>query len=149
MKDFVPHDNIGNGAYARVIKATRKSDDQMVAIKVVNKSHVMKHNKVKYVKSERDLLMKLEHSPWVTDLYSTFQTRLELYYVMELCPHGELHNQLDCYKAQQGKVPMTVAVQWGAELTAALADLFAAGVIHRDLKPENVLVSESGHLKLW
>ncbi len=148
MQDFIPEDTLGNGAYARVIKATRKADDQVVAIKVVNKSHVMKHKKVKYVKTERDILMRLDASPWVTNLYSTFQSRHELYYVMELCPYGELQVQLERYTAQKGGVPLAAAVQWGAELTAALADLFAAGVIHRDLKPENVLVSESFHLKL-
>lgn len=148
MQDFTEEDNLGNGAYARVIRATRKADGQAVAIKVVNKGHVMKHKKVKYVKTERDILMRLEASPWVTDLYSTFQSRHELYYVMELCPHGELQVQLERYATQKGGVPLAAAVHWGAELTAALADLFAAGVIHRDLKPENVLVSESRHLKL-
>ena len=77
--------------------------------------------------------MRMEASPWVTTLYSTFQSRHELYYVMELCPYGELQVQLERYVTQQGMVPLAVAVQWGAELTAALADLFAAGVIHRDL----------------
>lgn len=148
IKDFTVIDSLGNGAYARVIKATRKGDDQVVAIKVVNKGHVTKHKKVKYVKTERDILMRMEASPWVTTLYSTFQSKHELYYVMELCPYGELQVQLERYVTQKGAVPLTAAVQWGAELTAALADLFAAGVIHRDLKPENVLVSESRHLKL-
>lgn len=148
MQDFTAEDHLGNGAYARVIRATRKADGQAVAIKVVNKGHVMKHKKVKYVKTERDILMRLEASPWVTDLYSTFQSRHELYYVMELCPYGELQVQLERYATQKGGVPLAAAIQWGAELTAALADLFAAGVIHRDLKPENVLVSESRHLKL-
>ena len=148
IKDFVVEDNLGNGAYARVIRATRKVDGQVVAIKVVNKSHVMKHNKVKYVKTERDILQRMDASPWITSLYSTFQSKHELYYVMELCPHGELQTQLERYVAQKGGVPLAAAVQWGAELTAALADLFAAGVIHRDLKPENILISKSCHLKL-
>ena len=148
MGDFRPLDHLGDGAYARVIKAVRKKDEEVVAIKIVNKSHVTKHDKVKYVKTERDILKLLHHSPWVTCLHSTFQSRLELYYVMELCPNGELATQLDRYASQPEGLPLASAKCWGAELVSALADLFAEGVIHRDLKPENILLDADRHLKL-
>jgi 3-phosphoinositide dependent protein kinase-1 len=101
----------------------------------------------RYVKTERDILNRLAHSPAVTDLYSTFQSNLELYYVMELCPNGELYTQIERY-TKQGGVPYEYAKWWAAELVLAMGEIFAHGVIHRDIKPDNILLSYDNHIKL-
>eukprot|EP01052_Picozoa_sp_SAG31_P002958 SAG31_NODE_108_length_24741_cov_6.933041_10_plen_481_part_00 len=99
LRDFEYHEKIGTGAYAKVIRATHKSlpgtgsgamAPREVAIKVVDKAHVIKHNKVKYVKQERDILQRLVADErgrnHVVSLLATFQTDSELFYVMEARP---------------------------------------------------------------
>ena len=48
MRDFCKFKDLGVGAYAKVVQAERLSTGEAVAIKIVNKHHVMKNNKTKY-----------------------------------------------------------------------------------------------------
>lgn len=41
-------------------------------VKILEKRHIMKENKVQYVKRERDLMSSLDH-PFFVKLYFTFQ----------------------------------------------------------------------------
>ena len=129
----------------QVFRATKVADGphKSYAIKMLDKDHIKRHNKIKYVKSERDILTKLR-SEFIIRLYSTFQTKASLFYVMEYCAGGELQHQL----SKQGALPLHAARFWLAELTVALEHLAAHNIVHRDLKPENVLLSAEGHVKL-
>jgi len=80
--DFEFEHKIGKGAFADVVTAKRTKDGKLFAVKVLDKSHIIRNNKIKYVKIERDVLTLL-NSPYVVRLVSTFQDRDSLYYVME------------------------------------------------------------------
>eukprot|EP01112_Ceratiomyxa_fruticulosa_P007352 TRINITY_DN1903_c0_g1_i1.p1 TRINITY_DN1903_c0_g1~~TRINITY_DN1903_c0_g1_i1.p1 ORF type:complete len:401 (-),score=104.34 TRINITY_DN1903_c0_g1_i1:163-1221(-) len=141
--DFVMGENIGDGAYSEVVKCTEKSNGKIWAAKVMSKAHIVKMKKVDSVHSEKAIINKLHH-PNVVRLYATFQTKTHLFYILELCTHGEL---LDVIR-KQGKFPLEVATFYAAELTSAIEHLAGLGIIHRDIKPENTLLSEDNHLKL-
>ena len=151
MRDFTNVSDLGVGAYAKVVQAERVSDGEIVAIKIVNKDLVTKHEREKYVKTERDILVRLKPSPSVTNLHSTFQSDSEVHYVMEICPHGDLSTQIELHKkwhAADSGVPVATVQWWAAELVLALGEIFSHGVIHRDIKPDNILLSKEGHIKL-
>ena len=48
----------------------------------------------------------------------------------------------------RGPLPPERAVEIGAEVLRALADLHALGIVHRDVKPGNILLAKSGEVKL-
>ena len=50
---------IGEGAFGKVYLAEEKSSNKLVAIKALDKAHILKHNKIKSVYRERDILNKL------------------------------------------------------------------------------------------
>ena len=83
-KDFEWGDEIGEGSFSRVVRATHRESREVYAVKVVEKALVVKENKVKYVAIERDVLNRCRH-PNVVRLYCTFQDAKRLYFVMELC----------------------------------------------------------------
>lgn len=60
------------------------------AIKVLDKRHIIKENKVKYVTIEKDTLNRLGNHPGIVRLYYTFQDERSLYFVLDLAANGEL-----------------------------------------------------------
>jgi len=126
-----------------VIEATLKETGKKYAIKQLNKAHIVKEKKQRYVKTERDILVMCQH-PNVVSLFSTFSDPENLYYVLELCPGGELFSRL----REHGSLDLECTRFYMAELVSAMQYLHDRHVIHRDLKPENILLSETLHLKL-
>lgn len=106
------------------------------AIKVLDKVHILKEKKQKYVRIEKQALSLLSHVRGVVTLYHTFQDRESLYFVLELAPRCELLHYIQSF----GSLDETCAAFYGAQLADVLAHIHAAGVVHRDIKPENVLL---------
>ena len=52
---------LGKGAYARVVYGQLRSTHEEYAIKVVEKAHVKKHNKVQIVMNEKRALASINH----------------------------------------------------------------------------------------
>lgn len=61
--DFLFGVTLGEGAYARVVFAKLKEyPDTDFAIKIMEKNHIKKENKVKYVMMEKAVLAKLSNN---------------------------------------------------------------------------------------
>jgi len=120
-----------------------RTTGQEFAVKILEKKHIIKMGKVKYVTSERDILFQLNH-PNVIKLHYTFQDDACLYFVMELAPCGELFEQIQ----KHGPADLSCARFYAAEIVLALEYLHSKGIVHRDLKPENMLVAADGHIKI-
>ena len=71
----------------QVVQVRQKSNRAQYALKVVDKNLVLKNKYTAYIKSERMLLDRLD-SPWIVNLYFTFQDQYSLYFVLELCQNG-------------------------------------------------------------
>jgi len=125
------------------VLGTDKESGEEFAIKILEKKHIVKENKQKYVKTERDILSQCNH-PNIVKLFYTFRSETSLYYVLELCENGELLGHL----RQLGSIDEECIKFYTAELVNALQYLHTKGIVHRDLKPENVLISLDWHLKL-
>ena len=100
-------------------------------------------NQILNVKSERAVMMRQTDSPYVAQLYSSFQTRDYLYLVMEYLNGGDCATLL--------KVLGTLGNEWAkryvAEVVVGVDDLHKRGIIHRDLKPDNLAYDSKGHFK--
>jgi len=120
-----------------------KEDGKLYAVKVLKKADVRRKNQFKYVKAERAIMATVD-CPFVVKLICSFQTRANLYLVMEYVQGG------DCYTLLQelGALPEDWARQYMAEMVLALDYLHTKRIIHRDLKPDNILINADGHLKL-
>lgn len=141
--DFDFGEVLGEGAFGAVMRVKLKDTGKEYAIKVMDKKHIMKEDKVKYVKTERNILSMCHH-PNIVSLFCTFSDPGHLYYVIELCPNGELLTWLKRF----GPLSLPCTRFYIAELVSALEFLHQHNVIHRDLKPENLLLSDTMHLKL-
>lgn len=133
VNDFELGEVIGEGSYSIVHLATDKTPPhRQYALKVLNKKHIIKERKVKYVNVEKETLARLDRHPGIVRLYWTFHDEQSLYFVLELAPNGEILKYLKDY----GSFDVEVARFYAAQILSALEYMHKKGVIHRDLKPE-------------
>lgn len=144
VKDFAFGRTLGEGSYSTVMAATDRQTGKEYAIKVLNKRHIIKEKKVKYVNIEKDTLNRLTDHPGVVRLYYTFQDEESLYFVLDLASSGELLGVLKRMTTFDEECTRF----YGAEILDTIDYMHARGVIHRDLKPENVLLDDQMHVKI-
>uniref|UniRef100_A0A1J3IUR4 non-specific serine/threonine protein kinase n=1 Tax=Noccaea caerulescens TaxID=107243 RepID=A0A1J3IUR4_NOCCA len=143
IKDFELDKIYGVGSYSKVVRAKKKENGAVFALKIMDKKFITKENKTAYVKLERIVLDQLEH-PGIVKLFFTFQDNISLYMALESCEGGELFDQI----TRKGRLSEDEARFYGAEVVDALEYIHNMGLIHRDIKPENLLLTSDGHIKI-
>ena len=153
-------DELGEGNYSQVFKATFVPTREVFALKVIDRKKAerlsMRHGNLRYeLRAERRILSKLYH-PNIVKLFATFQDAKNIYYIEEFCSGRELWFRLKVVPPACLKREWPVESRlWGlcglrlsecrfflAQIVNALAYLRRQGVVHRDLKPENVMIAE-------
>lgn len=143
LEDFEVLKVVGQGAFAKVYQVRRIGTLEIYAMKVMRKDKIMEKNHAEYMKSERNILTKVDH-PFIVQLRYSFQTKYRLYLVLDFVNGGHLFFQL----YRQGLFREDLARIYTAEIVSAVSHLHANGIMHRDLKPENILLDADGHVML-
>lgn len=145
LSDFDLRATVGTGTFGRVRIVKLKSDSTRTpfALKMLKKSEVIRLKQVQHVKSEKEILMMIDH-PFIVTLVAAFQDEKRLYMLMEFVNGGELFS----YLRKQGRLPIDSARFYAAEITLAFNYLHERNIVYRDLKPENLLLDSKGHIKI-
>ncbi|XAR68700.1 Non-specific serine/threonine protein kinase [Bertholletia excelsa] len=143
LEDFEVLKVVGQGSFGKVFQVRMRCTSEIYAMKVVRKDKIMEKNHAEYMKSERDILTKIQH-PFIVQLRYSFQTKYRLYLVLDFVNGGHLFFQL----YRQGLFREDLARVYAAEIVSAVSHLHANSVMHRDLKPENILLDADGHVML-
>jgi 3-phosphoinositide dependent protein kinase-1 len=144
VRDFSFGRTLGEGSYSTVLAATDRQTLKEYAVKVLDKRHIIKEKKIKYVNIEKNTLNRLTEHPGIVRLYYTFQDEKSLYYVLDVASGGELLGVLK----KIGTFDEECTRIYGAQILDAIDYMHSRGVIHRDLKPENVLLDDQMHVKI-
>ena len=126
IKDFEIIKPISKGAFGSVYLAKKHSTGDHYAIKVLRKSDMVAKNQVFNVKSERMILTRID-SPFVVKLFYSFQSKDNLYLVMEYLNGGDCSALLKAF----GTLDENWARQYAAEVVLALEYLHERGIVHR------------------
>lgn len=143
IDDFELLKVVGKGNFGKVMQVRKKDNDQIFAMKILNKKIIAERNEIEHTKTERNILEKLTH-PFLVNLHYAFQTSEKLYFVMDFINGGELFYLLQ----KDGNFSEDRSRFYSAEIAMGLGYLHSNGVIYRDLKPENILIGEDGHVRL-
>ena len=112
-------------------------------VKVLEKRHIIREKKVKYVTVEKDILNSTRH-PFIIKLFYTFQDTASLYFCLEYAPNGDLLNLLRL----SGRFDTETTRFYAGQLILAVEYLHKNYILHRDIKPEVLLYTEVA-LKLY
>ena len=143
LSQLTPLKFLGAGAFANVFMCRHQQTGELVALKCILKSLVLKKRKQHQVRTEKGALSCSPH-PNVIRLHAVFADAQHLYFAMELAVGGELFALIE----EKDRVAEPATKYYAASVTLALAHLHAHGFIYRDLKPENLLLDSSGRLKV-
>ena len=127
IKDFEVIKPISKGAFGSVFLAKKKATGDYFAIKVLKKADMIAKNQITNVKAERMILMKQAESPFVAKLFFTFQSKDNLYLVMEYLNGGDCAALIKSL----GSLPEEWAKNYVAEVVLGLEYLHQRGIIHR------------------
>ncbi|XP_065837957.1 serine/threonine-protein kinase Warts-like [Oscarella lobularis] len=134
---------LGRGGFAEVSLVRKNDTGELYAMKTLKKAEVIKRNQVAHVKAERDILAEADND-WVVKLFFSFQDQVNLYFIMDYIPGGDMLSLL----VKLGRFTEPMALFYIAELVLAIDSVHKMGFIHRDIKPDNILIDRDGHIKL-
>lgn len=135
--------SVGKGGYGKVWKVVMKKTSKTLVAKEMSKAKVVIKKSEALVMNERKLLESLHHS-FIPNMVAAFQTRDNLYLVMEYMHGGDLRYHIGLNRVFSEETTKFVV----ACVLTALEYLHSAQVVHRDLKPENLVFDADGYLRV-
>ncbi|XP_016048533.1 protein kinase C theta type isoform X2 [Erinaceus europaeus] len=128
IEDFILHKMLGKGSFGKALK----------------KDVVLMDDDVECTMVERRVLSLAWEHPFLTHMFCTFQTKENLFFVMEYLNGGDLMYHIQsCHKFD-----LCRATFYAAEIILGLQFLHSKGIVYRDLKLDNILLDRDGHIKI-
>ncbi len=139
---FELHEPIGRGGMGVVYRATQRSLNRTVAVKVLPLAAVLDPRQLTRFQHEAEAAASLQH-PHIVPVYAVGCERGVHFYAMQYV-HGE---SLDQWIAARNSSDWRSAVRMAADIADGLHAAHELGIVHRDIKPSNLLLDRSG--KAW
>ena len=130
-------EQLGEGAFSRVLVGQEKETGERVAIKVVYRTPELKAEHWDILRNEARVLRDCQH-PNVVEMKEMYEDEDRLVMVLELCSGRELLEDIKEVKHYSEQDASRIFFQ----LASALSHIHSKGYMHRDLKPENVMFVE-------
>jgi eukaryotic-like serine/threonine-protein kinase len=128
---------LGVGGMGVVVAATHRELDERVAIKLLRREVLSRHDIVERFAREGRAAVKIksEHVARVIDVGRLADG--EPFLVMEYLEGQDLSAAIE----QRGKLPIPEVVEYVLQACEALAEAHALGIVHRDIKPANLFLT--------
>ncbi|KAH0792425.1 AGC family protein kinase [Histomonas meleagridis] len=139
ISGFIEQCVLGEGSYGKVYKATRISDGQTYAIKIVNLSKLSRREIEDSINEIR--IMASFTSPFIIRFHEAFCDQKRLCIVTEYAQLGDLSNLIARRKRKNKPLQEEAIWRFLLQILEGLRVLHSCGVLHRDLKTANVLLS--------
>lgn len=135
-------EEIGRGSFGKVFRARRETDNQIVAIKILDPQPTAKRRETELFLRESQIHAKLVH-PAIVPFYQggVFEERV-VWFAMEYVPGPDLQSYVD---QRPGGLPIVTAINIVSNVLEGLHHFHRipppdGPYVHRDVKPRNILV---------
>ncbi|KAI5288205.1 hypothetical protein KEM54_005389 [Ascosphaera aggregata] len=151
---------IGKGTTSRVRVAKHITSGVTAAIKIISKRNMGntvdehgeeingKEKTTKKILSwgvEREVvIMKLMEHPNIVELFDVWESKGELFLILEYASAGSLFT----YLSTRGALAEQEAMRFFRQIIGAVSSIHSYRICHRDLKPENILLDQHMNAKL-
>lgn len=131
MNKYNLQQQLGEGTFANVYKATVRATGENVAIKKMKQAYPHWDECIRL--PEVQSLQKLKGSPYIIRLREVFREQHTLYFVFD-CMDGDLLSLI-----KKGGLPLPKVRSFLLQILQGVAHIHRGGYFHRDMKPENLL----------
>ena len=135
---------IGLGGFGKVWKVQYKKTKQILALKELSKRIILDENLLELTFKERDILSSL-YSPYISNLYCTFQDKENLYIVLDYLPGKDLRFKIKTLKKNFTEEEIKFIA---GNVILGLEYIHSNGIIHRDIKPANLVFDNKGYIRI-
>lgn len=142
-EDFFLMRVLGRGGFGLVTACKKGTTGTLYAMKVMNKKRIRAKKSEQLALNERACLAAVD-SPFVVNLKYSFQTKEDLYLILDLMTGGDLSFHL----SQKGRFEPDECLYYAARIMLGLQALHDKNYVYRDLKPENLLLAEDGRVRI-
>ncbi|PBK92773.1 snf 1 [Armillaria gallica] len=142
LGEYVVTEDIAEGTFGIVKKATHTITGHEVAMKYISKAAVQRERTKPRVRREFEYMRALRH-PHIIKLYEVISTPTDIIFVLEYAK-GELFN----YIVKYGRMQEPRARLFFQQIISGIEYSHRLKIVHRDLKPENVLLDDNLNVKI-
>ncbi|HLK21449.1 MAG TPA: protein kinase [Bryobacteraceae bacterium] len=133
---------IGKGGMGEIYRARDPRLNRQVAIKLLPPEMAADEASRERLRHEAMAAAALDH-PYICKVFEIGEHDGSIFLVMEYIAGVTLHQRMCA-----GKIPLNDALRVSGEISEALEEAHARGILHRDLKPANIMLTEHGHVKI-
>ena len=126
---------LGEGSFAAVYQVQNKYTGSICAMKIIKKKYSCSSSEEREIRNEINILRAMDH-PNILKIFEFYSNPKEYSIVTELCPMGELFDQIINTGPFDEKYSAYVLYQ----IISAVNYCHKMHIVHRDLKPENILI---------
>lgn len=143
LGNYVILDKLGQGGMGLVLKALHRRMERLVALKVLSPAVTKNAQAVQRFQREVRAAARLEH-PNIVTAYDADSAHDTHFLVMQYVEGSDL----SAVVAEDGPLPVDLAVSCALQAARGLAYAHSRGVVHRDIKPANLLLDLDGTVKI-
>jgi tetratricopeptide (TPR) repeat protein len=133
---------LGAGGMGEVYLATDTRLNRSVALKILPPATNADEEAQQRMLREARMVATIDH-PNVCTIYEIGTDDERPYIAMQYIQGETLADRM-----RRGALSLAEIVDVGGQITAALAEAHARGIVHRDIKPGNIMISSSGIVKV-
>ena len=143
LTDYDIGDTIKITPFGRVKTARNKRTGELIALKILIKSQIMKSNQKPHIFNEFNILQEISHPSIISFLGYALDEKY-IYLAFEFLEGGDLFTLLK----SENNFQIEKVQFYAGQIVFALEYLHSKNIIYRNLKPENILINKNGYIKI-